>query len=73
VALDHGRQDASAAPASRVATRQRGRHVLRLELDRGSDPISGRLITADGAAEDFAGWLALAGAIERATQSEART
>jgi hypothetical protein len=39
---------------------------LRLELDRGSEPISGRLIAADGSEVEFQGLLALAAAIERA-------
>ena len=43
-----------------------GRIPLRLELDKGSEPISGRLVAADGSAEEFTGWLALAAAIERA-------
>jgi len=43
-----------------------GRISLRLELDPGSEPISGRLVAADGSAEEFTGWLALAAAIEHA-------
>ncbi len=39
---------------------------LRLELDKGSEPISGRLVVADSLVEEFRGWLALAAAIERA-------
>jgi hypothetical protein len=42
------------------------RIVLRLELDNGSEPISGRLITENGMEEEFSGWLALAAAIEAA-------
>jgi hypothetical protein len=46
-----------------------GRIALRLELEQGSEPISGRLVAADGTEEAFTGWLELAAAIERATQS----
>lgn len=46
---------------------------LRLELTPGSEPVSGRLVAADGSVEEFVGWLALAAAIERATLKEART
>jgi hypothetical protein len=42
---------------------------LRLELDKGSEPISGRLVAADGLVEEFRGWLALAAAIERAAMN----
>jgi hypothetical protein len=42
-----------------------GRILLRLELDRGSEPISGRLVAANGTEEEFQGLLALAAAIER--------
>ncbi len=45
------------------------RILLRLELDEGSEPISGLLIGADGTEEAFNGWLALAAAIERATHA----
>ncbi len=45
-----------------------GRISLRLELNEGSEPISGRLVTADGTEEEFNGWLALAAAIERAAR-----
>lgn len=38
---------------------------LRLELDQGSEPISGTLVAADGPAAEFRGWLELAAAIER--------
>jgi len=44
----------------------KSRISLRLELNAGSEPISGRLVTADGTEEEFNGWLALAAAIERA-------
>ncbi|MDX6585831.1 MAG: hypothetical protein QOI31_304 [Solirubrobacterales bacterium] len=43
---------------------------LRLELDKGSEPLSGRLYTADGTDEEFSGWLALAAAIERVVHIE---
>jgi hypothetical protein len=43
-----------------------GRISLRLELDKGSEPISGRLVGADGTEEEFKGLLALAAALERA-------
>jgi hypothetical protein len=40
--------------------------VLRLELDRNAEPISGRLrIASDHAEVSFTGWLALAAAIEQ--------
>ena len=45
------------------------RIVLRLELDNGSEPISGVLVSADGTEEAFNGWLALAAAIERAAHA----
>jgi hypothetical protein len=38
---------------------------LRLELDRGVEPISGRISTEAGTTVEFAGWLALAGALQR--------
>jgi hypothetical protein len=44
----------------------KGRILLRLELDPGSEPISGSLVTAEGTEEEFSGWLTLAAAIERA-------
>jgi len=43
-----------------------GRISLQLELIQGSEPLSGRLVAADGSAEEFIGWLALAAAIEHA-------
>lgn len=43
-----------------------GRILLTLELDKGSEPISGRLVAADGTEVAFEGLLALAAAIERA-------
>ncbi len=43
-----------------------GRILLRLELEEGSEPISGRLVAADGTEEEFEGLLALAAALERA-------
>jgi len=46
------------------ATRSAGRIALRLELDRGADPISGRLTGPDGTGEEFVGWLALSAALE---------
>ena len=48
-----------------------GRILLRLELDEGSEPISGRLVAADGTEAGFKGWLELATAIERAAQVNA--
>ncbi|MDQ2675549.1 MAG: hypothetical protein M3Y34_01970 [Actinomycetota bacterium] len=48
-----------------------GRISLRLELESGSEPISGRLVAADGAEVEFTGWLELAAAIERHAQPEA--
>ena len=42
-----------------------GRISLRLELDKDSEPISGRLVAANGTEEEFEGLLALAAAIER--------
>jgi hypothetical protein len=38
---------------------------LRLELDRGIEPIRGRISTEAGTTVEFAGWLALAGALQR--------
>lgn len=46
------------------------RIALRLELDEGSQPISGSLVAADGSEEEFEGLLALAAAIERQVHSE---
>jgi hypothetical protein len=46
-------------------TENDGRIELRLELDRGAEPISGRITGPDGAGEEFIGWLALSGALER--------
>jgi hypothetical protein len=48
-----------------------GRIELRLELDRGAEPISGRITGPDGAGEEFIGWLALSGALERLMGGEA--
>jgi hypothetical protein len=48
-----------------------GRIELRLELDRGTDPISGCITGPDGAVEEFIGWLALSGALERLMGGEA--
>jgi len=47
------------------ATSNGGRIPVRLELDRGADPISGRLTDPDGTGEEFVGWLALSAALER--------
>jgi hypothetical protein len=41
------------------------RIALRLELDPGAEPISGRLTGTDGVGVDFIGWLALSAALER--------
>jgi len=41
-----------------------------LELELGTDPISGRLLV-DGRGEPFVGWLALASALEAASEVEA--
>lgn len=49
-----------------------GRISLRLELDQGSEPISGRLAAADGPAEEFQGWLELAAALERLVTKDSR-
>ena len=45
-----------------------GRTSLRLELEPGSEPISGRLVAADGTLVEFTGWLELAAAIEQAAR-----
>lgn len=45
--------------------------VLQLEIDAGSEPISGRLRGDGGSATGFAGWLELAAAIERALRAAA--
>jgi hypothetical protein len=49
------------------------RILLRLELEEGSQPISGSLVAADGTEEQFEGLLALAAAIERHAHSEDET
>jgi len=41
------------------------RIFLRLDLDRGADPVSGRLTTVDGHAEEFTGWIGLGAALRR--------
>jgi hypothetical protein len=52
-------------------TSPRGDHFsLTLELQKGSEPISGRLVAADGEGEEFTGWLGLAAAIERLVHPE---
>jgi hypothetical protein len=43
---------------------------LRLELDKGSEPISGCLVAADGTEEEFEGLLELAALIERLGHSQ---
>ena len=40
---------------------------LRLELDQGLEPISGRLVAAEGDGEEFVGWLGLGTALEKLT------
>jgi hypothetical protein len=47
-----------------------GRILLRLELDKDSEPLSGRLIAANGTEEEFEGLLALAAAIERQVRQD---
>lgn len=49
---------------------QTQRLELRLVLDRGVDPIRGRISMEDGATVEFAGWLALAGALQRLSSPE---
>ncbi|MEJ7875943.1 MAG: hypothetical protein WKF62_04715 [Solirubrobacterales bacterium] len=53
-----------------MQTMRGGRLSLRLELEAGSEPIRGHLVAADGATEEFIGWLGLAAAIERATTKD---
>lgn len=43
------------------------RRQITLELDLGSEPITGSLQGEDGTIVPFAGWLQLAAAIERCT------
>jgi len=43
---------------------------LRLELEPGAEPISGRLTGPDGVGEEFIGWLALSTALERMTRGD---
>ena len=50
-----------------------GRISLRLELDRGSQPISGRLVAANGTEEEFEGLLELAALIEKLGHSQDET
>jgi hypothetical protein len=47
------------------------RVAVQLELDRGSEPISGRITGPDGDGEEFIGWLALSGALARLMGGEA--
>jgi hypothetical protein len=53
-----------------ISQGERDRVELRLELDRGIEPIHGRITTEDGATVEFAGWLALAGALQRLSTEE---
>jgi hypothetical protein len=46
--------------------------MVLLHLDVGSDPISGRIVSPDGTAAAFTGWMQLAAAIERAHEGERR-
>ena len=43
---------------------------LVIELDRGSDPLSGRVRNQDGERRSFVGWLGLAHAIGRALEDD---
>lgn len=47
------------------ATTDPGRISLKLELEPGVEPISGRLVAVDGRSVDFVGWLGLSSALER--------
>ena len=47
--------------------------MVLLHLDVGSDPISGRIVSPDGNAAAFTGWMQLAAAIERAHEGERRS
>jgi len=50
---------------------ERARRIpLRLELEPGAEPISGRLTGPDGVGEEFIGWLALSAALERVTRAD---
>lgn len=40
---------------------------LRLDLDRGAEPVSGRLSAADGRSEEFVGWIGLGTALRHLT------
>ena len=44
--------------------------TLVLELERGADPIAGRLTADDGAAWSFTGWLQLTEALEEAKAAD---
>ena len=46
--------------------------MVLLHLDVGSDPISGRIVSPDGSASAFTGWMQLAAAIERAHEGDRR-
>jgi hypothetical protein len=43
---------------------------LAVELDRGAEPIAGRLRRADGSTSEFIGWLELTQALEDAQRQE---
>lgn len=46
--------------------------LLQLEVESGSEPISGRLCDTTGLVVRFTGWLSLASAIARAAQLDPR-
>ena len=48
----------------------REQRILRLEIDPGADPITGRLTDAAGFEATFTGWVSLAAAIERAVSRD---
>jgi hypothetical protein len=55
------RTAAAASSMSPVA----GRRQVILEVDSGSEPLTGRMRCEDGATVEFAGWLEFAAALER--------
>jgi hypothetical protein len=68
-----GRKPRLGDPAAREpAGGQPGRERLELELERGSDPISGELTDGGGLRWHFAGWLQLMSILERAKAPETR-
>lgn len=57
---------------NREASQPAGSEHFELELERGSDPISGELTDGRGLRWRFAGWLQLMWILERAKAPEAK-